>query len=162
MIQKKICLIGAFAVGKTSLISRFVHQKFSEDYLTTLGVKVDRAVLDVDGDEVKLMVWDLAGEDEYQSVKMSYLKGAAGYLLVIDGTRRSTLATAIELKRRIDTEVGVLPFVCLVNKSDLATQWELTEADYAADLGSWMAVNSSAKTGEGVIEGFATLARAIL
>ena len=87
MIQKKICMLGAFAVGKTSLVQRFVKSLFSDRYLTTVGVKIDKKIVTVGDTEVSLVLWDLAGEDEFQSVQTSYLRGASGYLLVIDGTR---------------------------------------------------------------------------
>ncbi|MFN6951418.1 MAG: Rab family GTPase, partial [Albidovulum sp.] len=86
MIQKKICLLGAFAVGKTSLVARFVRSTFSDKYLTTVGVKIDRKDLDLPGTPVTLMLWDLAGEDEFNTVQMSYLRGSAGLLIVADGT----------------------------------------------------------------------------
>ena len=88
MIQKKICMIGASGVGKTSLIAKFVHSMFSDKYLTTVGVKIDKKTVSVDGAEVMLMIWDLAGDDDFQRLQISYLRGTSGYLLVADGTRR--------------------------------------------------------------------------
>jgi GTPase SAR1 family protein len=78
---------------------------------------------------VELILWDLAGEDEFFQLRMSYIRGASGYLLVADGTRRATLEKALELNERIVGQVGELPFVMLLNKSDLSADWELTEAD---------------------------------
>ena len=98
MLQRKVCLLGAFAVGKTSLVARFVHSLFSERYHTTIGVKIDRKTVRVNGRDVNLMIWDLAGEDEFMSLRMSYLRGTDGCLLVIDGTRKDTLATASSSK----------------------------------------------------------------
>ncbi|MGH9835660.1 MAG: Rab family GTPase, partial [Blastocatellia bacterium] len=100
MIQKKICLLGAFAVGKTSLVARFVKSIYSDQYITTVGVKVDKKTVKVDDREINLIVWDLAGEDEFQKVQMSYLSGASGYLLIADGTRLNTLETARMLRER--------------------------------------------------------------
>ena len=65
MLQKKICLLGAFSVGKTSLIQRFVSSLFDDKYLTTVGVKIDKKIVTVDQQEIMLMIWDLAGEDDY-------------------------------------------------------------------------------------------------
>ncbi len=78
MISKKVCLLGGFAVGKTSLVARFVHGVFSEKYLTTIGVKIDKRSMTVDDDELDLVIWDIYGEDDYQRVRMSYLRGASG------------------------------------------------------------------------------------
>ena len=64
MIQQKLCMLGSFAVGKTSLVGRFVRQMFSDRYLTTVGVRIDKKELVVAGREVKLVLWDIHGEDE--------------------------------------------------------------------------------------------------
>lgn len=159
MIQKKVCVIGAFAVGKTSLIARFVHSIFSDKYHTTIGVKVDKKPVKVGGADVNLMLWDLAGEDEFQKVKTSYLRGAGGYLLVLDRTRRATLDVAIDLEGRVRDSLGELPFVIVANKSDLVDQIEVSDDDLAElRLRGWYVVTSSAKTGENVEEVFAGLA----
>jgi small GTP-binding protein len=162
-IQKKVCMVGAFAVGKTSLVARFVHSMFSEKYHTTIGVKVDKKTVDIDGRRVNLILWDLAGEDDFNTVRTSHLRGASGYLLVIDGTRRETLTTALDLQQRVEREVGPLPFHLLVNKSDLIDEWQLSDDDLSA-LASrgWHVTKTSAKTGTAVEEAFHDLARAIL
>ena len=92
MIQKKICMLGAFAVGKTSLVAQYVSSLFSEKYLSTVGVKIDKKQLTVDGRDVTLMLWDIYGQDDYQTVQPSQLRGMSGYLLVVDGRggRRSS------------------------------------------------------------------------
>src|SRR5438309_376084 len=106
-------MIGGFSVGKTSLIKRFVESVFSETYLTTVGVKIDKKTVDLDGRAVTLILWDVAGEDDVSTIRMTYLRGCAGYMLVADGTRPSTLGVAVALRERIETEVGRLPFVLI-------------------------------------------------
>jgi len=106
MIQKKICMLGSFAVGKTSLIRRFVESIYSEAYHTTVGVKIDKRVVRYNDSDVTLVLWDLYGEDEFQKMRWSYLRGAAGYLLVADGTRCNTLEKAFQLEQRIREEFG--------------------------------------------------------
>lgn len=156
-------MLGSFAVGKTSLTARFVSGRFSEKYLTTVGVKIDRRQVDVDGQAVKLIVWDLAGEDEFHSVQMNYLRGAAGYLLVIDGTRPETLETAIELQQRAVDEVGDVPFHVLINKEDLSDQWQITDKDIESlEARDWTVHRTSAKTGDHVEQAFLDLARVTL
>jgi len=160
MIQKKICMLGSFAVGKTSLVRRFVESIYSDTYQTTVGVKIDKKVIVQDGKEITLVLWDLYGEDDFQKMRWSYLRGAAAYLLVADGTRRATLEKAIVLEQKVREEAGSLPFVFVINKCDLAQDWELDpemEARYAAR--SWTILRSSAKTGEGVEEAFSQLTR---
>ena len=78
MIQKKVCMLGAFAVGKTSLVKRFVDSMFSEKYQTTVGVKIDRKRIQLDEQEVNLVLWDIHGEDELQKVRLSYVRGTSG------------------------------------------------------------------------------------
>ncbi|MDH3585405.1 MAG: GTP-binding protein [Phycisphaerae bacterium] len=163
MIQKKICMVGAFAVGKTSLVNRFVRSMFSEKYHTTVGVKVDKKELTADGKDVTLVLWDLAGEDEMVKVRMSYLRGASGYLLVVDGTRSATLDTALMLRDRVENELGKLPFVLVCNKADLSDGWEIDQDRLDQLRAEGVTVlRSSAKTGEGVEEAFASLAAVIL
>lgn len=158
-LQMKVCMLGVYAVGKTSLVARYVHGAFSDRYLATLGVKIDRKVVNVAGREVKLMLWDMAGEDEFAKVNPSYLRGAAGYFLVLDGTRRVTVSQTLVLQRKVQEAVGPIPFVVMLNKSDLESEWEVTvrDLDELAAL-NWTICKTSAKTGQGVEEAFVTLA----
>src|SRR6478736_3867693 len=79
MIRKKICMVGLYGVGKTSLVKRYVESIFDERYHTTIGVKIDKKDVVVDGRDVSLAIWDMAGEDEIAQVKLSHLRGASGY-----------------------------------------------------------------------------------
>ena len=160
MIQKKICMLGGFAVGKTSLVSRFVSSIFSDKYLTTIGVTIDRKPVVVDQSTINIVIWDIAGQDEFQTVQQSYLRGSSGYLLVADGTRASTFETACELQKKAEDTVGRVPFILALNKSDLAAEWQVDPRAYArlAEQG-WTITRTSAKTGAGVEETFQALAR---
>jgi len=163
MIQKKICMIGAFGVGKTSLVARFVRSIFSEKYQTTVGVKIDKKVVEVGGQQVTLVLWDIAGEDALTTVKVSQLRGASGYILVVDGLRKATYETALDLQRRVGEAIGPVPFLCVLNKNDLRERWDVTEADVEAlRQKSWPVLYGSAKNGEGVEELFQDLTTAIL
>ena len=164
MIQKKICMLGSFSVGKTSLVSRFVSSVFSDKYLTTVGVKIDKKALAVDGGDVTLMLWDIYGEDDFQKLRMSYLRGASGYLLVVDGTRRATLDVALGIHRTVTEGIGPLPFVLCLNKADLRDRWEIDLPRVAerARTDGWTAIETSAKLGTGVEEAFRTLTSRML
>jgi small GTP-binding protein len=163
MIQKKICMLGATGVGKTSLVSRYVLSLFSDSYLTTIGVKVDKKQVAVDGQDVMLMLWDIYGEDEFQTVRTSYLKGASGYLLVADGTRPLTLDMARQLQAKASDVIGRAPFILVLNKADLSDQWHLDDrAIWRLAEDGWSVVRTSAKTGEGVEEAFAKLTKRML
>jgi small GTP-binding protein len=159
MIQKKICMLGAFSVGKTSLVRRYVSSVFSDAYLTTVGVKIDKKEVEVGGRAVTLILWDVAGEDDVSTVRTSMLRGSAGYLLVADGTRAATLEVARSLQARVEAEVGRVPFALLVNKSDLADAWTVPEdALEALRAAGWSVRRTSARSGEGVEEAFRELA----
>ena len=159
MIKKKICLVGGFAVGKTSLVQQYVNGIFSDDYLTTVGVKIDQRKETVAGKEVLLMIWDLAGRDQFANVQKTYLRGADGFLFVADGTRRETLDAVAKEFAEISAETPPVPTQLLVNKCDLKTDWEVTEEDLHPfrELGIQVGF-SSAKTCQGVSEAFQALA----
>jgi small GTP-binding protein len=163
MVTKKICMLGSFAVGKTSLVARFVHSIYSDVYHTTVGVKIDKKTVAVADETVMMMLWDIHGEDDFQKIRTSYLRGAAGFLLVADGTRRATVDKALDLRKLGVEAAGEVPFVLVLNKRDLVDDWEV-EDKTVEDLreAGWTVLLSSAKTGEGVEEAFLTLARRML
>lgn len=152
-------MLGSYAVGKTSLVMRFVKDVFSERYMTTIGVRILKKELIVDEDPTTLLLWDLHGEDNFQEIRSSYLRGSSGYLLVVDGTRGDTLDKALQIHERARAQLGDVPFLVLVNKSDLRGEWEVKDS---LDLGlepNGSALATSAKTGAGVEEAFLELAR---
>ncbi len=159
MLQKKVCVLGAFGVGKTSLVRRYVQSIFSDAYLTTVGVKIDKKNLNVGESPVTLILWDIAGEDDVTSIRMSYLRGASGYFLVADGTRAETLDVASSIQTRAAAEVGSVPFVLLLNKADLQNDWDVVaQSVETMQHAGWTILRTSAKTGEGVEEAFQVLA----
>jgi small GTP-binding protein len=160
--SKKICLLGDFAVGKTSLVSRFVHNVFSDRYLTTVGVKVDTRVLDAGLGPVKLVIWDLAGAANLSTPAKAYIQGSHGFLLVCDGTRRATLASALNLLNLARDQIGDRPAVLLVNKQDLSDSWEVDQdsLDKAREQCNGV-LASSAKTGANVERAFKSIAELI-
>jgi small GTP-binding protein len=163
MLQKKVCMLGSFSVGKTSLVRRFVESMFSEAYHTSIGVKVDKKVVKANGEDVTLVLWDIYGDDAFQRLQMSYLRGMSGYLLVADGTRKQTLLDAIAISERVTQATGKIPFVFLLNKSDLVDQWELDdENEKSLTARGWTALRTSAKTGAHVEDAFSLLTTSML
>lgn len=163
MLKKKICMLGYYGVGKTSLVSQFVSRLFADKYQTTVGVKIDKKVVAVEEREVTLMLWDLAGEEDDAPVKLNYVRDASGYLLVVDGCRRKTLDSALSIQQRVDAEIGPRPFFLLANKADQRGNWEISDtalAELAAR--GWTVLETSAKTGERVEEAFLALTAAML
>lgn len=162
-LKKKVCLIGAFAVGKTSLVRRYVDSIFSEKYLSTVGVKIDKKQLVVQGRAMDLIIWDLHGEDDFQSVRMSYLRGASGCIYVADGTRRATLDTALNLRQRVEAAIGPKPAILALNKCDLEELWEADPQTIpASNEKNFSILQTSAKTGKSVEAVFEILATMML
>ena len=163
MIQKKICMLGTFAVGKTSLVQRFVESIYSDKYHTTVGVKIDKKLVTVDERKMMMLLWDIEGSETAHELRKSYLRGAAGYLLVADGTRNETLYKALEIQERAQDTIGAVPYVFLINKADLVDEWDIDEREHAALIEKgWHIIRTSAKTGVGVEEAFLTLARKMM
>ena len=160
-ISKKIAILGSHAVGKTSLISRFVEQKFPEKYLTTIGLKVDKKTVELEDHTVDLVIWDIAGQDEMASIPHYYLNGCSGYIFVVDIKRPSTY-------KNIQAQLGMLrgilrdaEVVIAANKVDLIESEEEQNAFFES-----IAVKpdfcTSAKTGEQVDELFHLLTRKMI
>lgn len=155
-LSKKVCLLGDFAVGKTSLVRRFVHNLFEDKYLSTIGVKVSRKVIAVPkGSEVidlTMMLWDLAGSEEFDDVRLSYLRGAAGAVAVCDLTRPETLTGLQEYAQTLRAVNPAAHLIIAANKSDLAAQPLLHEERIRALAAQWAAPYylTSAKSGENV------------
>lgn len=163
MTLKKICMLGPTSVGKTSLVARYVQSLFADKYLTTVGVKIDKKIIQVGTEQVTLMLWDLAGDDDFQKLEMSYLRGAAGYLLVADGTRPASVERAEEIQRRVQTALGSVPFILAMNKADLVEQWAVPDQRIESWCKTgWSVRRTSAKTGAGVEACFMELAEKLI
>ncbi len=160
MISKKVILTGSFGVGKTSLFNKFVYSKFSDKYLTTIGVKVNKKVIKVGGEEMSILLWDIAGEVSQDKVPVSYFLGASGIIYVFDLTRAVTtknMKEDIEYLRRLLPN-GVIKIVG--NKSDLVGQDIIEKV--IAELALPCDLVTSAKTGENVEELFTIIGEELL
>lgn len=166
-LSKKVCLIGDFAVGKTSLVRRFVHDLFDDRYLSTIGVKVSRKTVVVDHSqdviEITMMLWDLAASEELTTMRASYLRGAAGVLLVADLTRPATWEHLPTYKADIDAISPGAPCVLAANKVDLlpgndAGCATLAAVQAVADALAAPLCLTSALTGDQVEDAFRHLA----
>ncbi|NEO37226.1 MAG: GTP-binding protein [Moorea sp. SIOASIH] len=132
-IDRKICLVGDFGVGKTSLIRRFVEGVFSDQYLSTVGVKISRKIIKFKDEtrsqllDIKLMIWDLEGHTKFKGISPTYLKGAQGAIIVADVTRMETIEHIVH---HIDLFLSINPkglIITALNKSDLVDQAKLEE-----------------------------------
>lgn len=164
-VTSKVCVVGDFAVGKTSVTERFVNNHFSGKYLSTVGVKIDTREIDFPdlGVAQKLVIWDVAGADEFGPTEFAYLRGASGYIYVADGTRPATLAVVEHLHAQITGKYGPAPFVLLINKKDLAQEWSVSD-EYldALTVAYGNVYRTSAKTGDDVEQAINRLAALII
>ena len=159
MISKKVILTGSFGVGKTSLFNKFLYNRFSEKYLTTIGVKVDKKKITIDDKEISLMLWDIAGESSAVKIPKKYFAGAHGILYVFDLTREETYLNIESDLFEINKTLKDCPLIVLANKSDLV------EDSFIEDLRSKLSTNfkiTSAKTGDHVEDSFLQLAKDML
>ncbi len=167
-IMKKICLLGDGAVGKTTLIKKFVFDKFDDKYIMTFGTKVTKknVCLSCGGTDFDLtmMIWDILGQRVHDSLHATYYQGAAGALLVCDVTRRQTLDGLDEWARVFRGVCPETPIIFLGNKSDLTDQAQVSESDLAALAAKYGTVHymTSAKTGAHVEESFLRLGTTIV
>lgn len=159
VIQKKVCLLGDFGVGKTSLVRRFVEGRFDDKYLSTIGVRISRKTLPRADGLLHLLLWDLAGAQGFNT-QASYLAGVAAALIVCDLTRAETLASCAKYVHQVRALNIAAPLVFVGNKVDLTAERAIAEADLRAcgktQGGDY--VLTSAKTGAGVELAFDLLA----
>ena len=160
MISKKVILTGSFGVGKTSLFNQFIYQQFSDRYMTTIGVKVNKKSVVIGEDEVSMLLWDIAGEVSQDKVPASYFLGASGIIYVVDLSRPSTF---VNMKSDIKFLKNMLPdcsLVIVANKRDLLTEQQIKDI-YENAVQKWDFV-TSAKTGENVEILFTELAKKLI
>jgi small GTP-binding protein len=179
VISQKICLVGDFGVGKTSLIRQFVDRQFSDKYLSTVGVKISRKLVSItetnanpesistsELNQLQLIIWDIEGSTRFKAIAPSYLQGAKGALLAGDVTRESSIQN---IKSHVELFQSVNPkssMIIALNKVDLITTQERDKiAQYLINQFNHLKISvrlTSAKTGEGVEEIFQILARQML
>ncbi len=164
MISKKVCMVGAFSVGKTALVRRYVHSFFSDRYLSTVGVKISKKTLTVNDTPLNLLLWDLEGQDDYYGeINTSYLRGAMGLIVVADGVRSESLTIALSVRETALNCIGPVPNLLLLNKVDLSETWSVPEtAIESLEKDGLRVMKTSAKTGLNVEEAFMTLATEML
>ena len=167
-MKVKICLVGEGAVGKTCLIRRFIHDQFDDRYISTLGAKVSKKEITVQGAggpvDVDMTIWDIMGEKGFRELlKEAYFHGAQGVLAVCDLTRKETLTDLDEWVAAVVKVTGKVPIEFLANKADLTDEATFTrdELEAAAKPHDAPCLFTSAKTGENVENAFAELAKMI-
>lgn len=161
----KIVIIGEHAAGKTSLIKAFVEQKFSADYRPTIGTNIFITTVTVGSDAITLTAWDVAGQERWAQMRALYYKGASGAILVGDLTRKSTFDQLVKFwAPDMEKHVGEkIPIIIFANKSDLPRDASKEDVEQAAKaIGALGVIETSAKTGNNVRDGFLKIAKAII
>lgn len=126
----KVLCLGDGAVGKTSLIRRFAQNKFEKSYLETLGVDITDKIVSVEGNNLKLVIWDIAGQDRYKTYRSAFYQGTEALIVVADVTNPTTFDNLPQWKKEIDQFVGVqIPTIFLANKCDLMDQRKVMDKE---------------------------------
>jgi len=158
----KVCLLGDGAVGKTSLVHRYVYDAFDDKYIMSFGTKVSKKMVEVGDSRADLLIWDILGQKTHESLHGAYYRGAAGALAVCDFTRKETLDSVSSWVSGFRSVVGDKPVMLLANKSDLSKAYGAEEVRaLGASVGATF-LETSAKTGENVEEAFSRLATKML
>jgi small GTP-binding protein len=159
-ISKKVILLGHFGVGKTSLVRRFVHEKFSDEYLTTIGVKVDKKEIEIGDRLLSMIIWDIEGGAVQSKLPQSYFLGAHGIIYVFDLLRPSTYASIEEELQYFRNLLPKASVQIIGNKIDLLDEIEME--DFLRENEGRFDFLSSAKTGDNVEVMFASLGNRML
>jgi small GTP-binding protein len=158
----KLCLLGDGAVGKTSLVRRFVYDAFDDKYLMSFGTKVSKKSLKVVDSEIDLMIWDILGQKTHEALHEAYYRGAAGAFAVCDFTRPETMKNLKSWLGSFRAIVGEMPVIILGNKADLERRFTLTELqDFGKSVGCTV-LETSAKTGQNVELAFNEMGKKLL
>ena len=162
----KICVLGDGSVGKTSLVLQYCEHKFQENYIMTIGSNFAVKELNLDNGKinVKVQIWDLAGQQHFQFVRPPFYRGASGAIYVYDITRRESFENIKNWKKEADQVIAGKPFVLVGNKLDLADERVVSKSEgkkLADELGVEF-FETSAKTGESVEQIFYTLVSKII
>ncbi|HYU06246.1 MAG TPA: Rab family GTPase [Thermoplasmata archaeon] len=167
-VKVKVCLVGDVAVGKTSLIKRYVQDAFEDRYIATVGTKVTKKTVDVmwrgANASLDMMVWDIMGEKGFRALlRDAYFEGSHGVIAVCDMTRKDTFYDLSNWVQMIRKQVGNVPIVFLGNKFDLKERLVVSEEELArmGTIHNAKHFVTSAKTGQGVNEAFKVLGDAI-
>lgn len=157
MLAKKVLLVGNFGVGKTSLIRRFVSNEFSEDYISTIGVRVSAKIVKLEGEEIKLLIWDVAGTKDDEKVPKAYFLGSSAAMYVFDLSREETYENLSDRLENVKQLSGLKEITLVGNKKDLVSESQIK--DILESLPINVNLITSAKDDENVEDAFITLAK---
>ena len=170
-VSSKICFVGNGGVGKTSLIGRYVYDKFDDKYLATIGTKVSRKEITLDYPDRSIkfkmdaIIWDIMGQKAFRGLLQdAYFHGARGVIGVCNLADKESLTSLTDWVKSVKNVVGRVPFVLLANKKDLEGEVQVSEAEIE-DMATRLSATylyTSAKTGENVQKAFNTIGREMI
>ncbi len=158
----KLVFLGEGAVGKTSLVGRYVYDSFEGEYLATIGTDIHVKTIDIKDTRVKLVIWDIAGQDDFAQLRKAYYQNASGAFFVFDTTRPETLERLDEWLDALFGVTGPIPLVLVENKVDLPTRLPKGHAEDIAKRHRFRLIRTSAKEDTNVEEAFHEITREIL
>jgi small GTP-binding protein len=162
-LRRKVCLLGAKGVGKTSLVRRLVEDRFEDDEAESTALSIFRRTLELDDVSLEMVLWDPAHSESSEQFHRSFISGASGLVFVVDSARPSTLDQLLQAQVAERGFIGLRPAILILNKSDLHDDFALSAAQLrTAESVNWHIVRASAKTGENVEQAFTTLAERML
>jgi small GTP-binding protein len=158
-LRRKVCLLGAPGVGKTSIVRRFVEHRFDLDYDSSIAMAISKGTVELGGISLEMMLWDPEGSEAWGQYNRSFISGASGLMFVVDATKPRTLDHLLEAQSKGRGFIGSRPAVLIVNKVDLTQDFALTKAQIdAASKLNWHLLQASAKSADNVDEAFTKLA----
>ncbi len=161
----KILLLGDGAVGKTSLVQRFVHNKFAKAYLMTIGMEPYSRFETINDTKVCLQLWDIAGQERFASMRHIFYKGSLGALVTYDITRRQSFQNLRKWVEEAKAESPRISLIVVGNKNDMEDLRDVSTEEgqaYADEIGAIGFIETSAKTGDNVADAFLNMGNAIL
>jgi small GTP-binding protein len=162
-LRRKVCLLGAPGVGKTSLVRRFVEQRFDDDHDSSISMAISKGELQLGEVSLEMMLWDPGGDEASAQYHRSFISGASGLVFVADATKPRTLDDLLEAQTKALGFTGFRPSILLINKTDETPHFALSKAQLdAANAFPWQLMQVSAKSGDSVVQAFTKLAELML